>query len=105
MKRILSVVFILAFLLIGFAYAEVKSPGINERQANQQERIANGIESGELTAKEATKLERGEAKIQKTKKRMKADGKLTKKERKKLNKMLNKESKKIYKEKHDSDKR
>jgi len=37
--------------------------GINERQRNQEERIQQGIRSGELTEKEATRLEEKEAKI------------------------------------------
>jgi len=75
---------------------------IGERQKRQQERIGEGIASGELKPKEAIKLEAEEAKIRREKRRFKRnDGKLGPKERAKLNKDLNEVSKDIYKEKHD----
>ena len=75
---------------------------IEERQKRQQERIGEGIQSGELTKKEAVKLEAEEGKIQREKRRFRRnDGKLGPKEKAKLNRDLNKASKDIYKEKHD----
>jgi len=89
----------------GLAAAQTADPKVNERQQNQQQRIEQGVQSGELTKREAVKLEAREAKIAREERRMKADGELTKKERAKLHKDLNKTSKAIYKQKHDAQKR
>ncbi len=78
-----------------------KTPGVTKRQKNQQKRIAKGVESGELTAKETKHLEKEEAKIQHDKKMAKSDGTVTKQERAKLQKEENKASRDIYKKKHN----
>jgi len=75
---------------------------VNQRQANQQKRIANGVETGKLTPGQAANLERGQQRIDNTEKRdMRADnGHLTKADQKQLNHMQNHQNKKIYNEKH-----
>jgi hypothetical protein len=78
-----------------------KTPRINKRQRNQQRRISQGINSGQLTAGEAARLEKREAKIQHDKQAAKADGKVTTAERRKLNREENQASRKIYKLKHN----
>ena len=75
---------------------------IKERQKHQQERIDEGVKSGELTKKETLKLEAEQAKIRKKKRRFKRnDGKIGPKERAKLEQEQDKASQHIYKEKHD----
>ena len=74
---------------------------VKEREENQQDRIAQGVKSGELTGKEAARLEKGEAKIEKDREKALADGKLTPKEKRKLNREENKESRKIHRKKHN----
>ncbi|KAF0182949.1 MAG: hypothetical protein FD164_903 [Nitrospirae bacterium] len=81
--------------------AGTDSPGIDQRQMNQQKRIDQGVQSGQLTEKEAKKLNKQQDRIEKKEAKMKEDGKLTKKERAKLKKKQDKAGKKIYKEKHD----
>ena len=81
--------------------AQTQTPVVDQRQANQQDRIQQGVQSGQLTPKETAKLEKGQAKVETMKEKAAADGKVTAKERKKLAKAQNKQSKKIYKEKHD----
>ena len=68
---------------------------VKEREENQQDRIAQGEKSGELTTGETARLEKGEQKIENDRKKALADGKLTRKEKAKLNHEENKESKKI----------
>ena len=80
------------------AWAEESIKG---REENQQDRIAQGINSGQLTAPEAAKLERGEAKIEKDREKAWADGKMTPKEHRKLEREENKESKRIHAAKHN----
>jgi hypothetical protein len=75
---------------------------VDERQKRQQERIGEGVASGELTPKETMKLEAEQAKIQRKKRRFRRnDGKLGPKEKAILSHDQNKASKHIYKEKHD----
>ncbi len=91
----------------GKAVATKKSatPGINQRQRNQQARIRQGVKSGELTKHETRKLEREQGRIRADKLEAKSDGKVTKGERKAIHREQNKASKDIYKEKHDAQKR
>ncbi len=77
---------------------------VNARQQNQQDRIANGVKSGELTPKETGKLEKQQQHIDNQEKRDMAahNGHLTKAEQNKLNKEQNKASKDIHKDKHNA---
>jgi hypothetical protein len=91
--------------LAGFAFAgPTDDPGIQKREVNQQKRIDQGVKSGELTPKEAGRLERKQAKIKQDEERMKADGKLTPQERRKLKKEQDRASKDIYRKKHNEQK-
>ncbi len=71
------------------AGANTQAPGrtIRQRQENQQDRIANGVKSGQLTAGEAAHLEKNQARINH---QIRADrqangGKLTPQERAQVN--------------------
>jgi hypothetical protein len=77
------------------------TPGVDQRQANQQQRIDQGVASGQLTGKEAARLDKGQAQVEKKEAKAKADGKVTPKEREKLKQAQNKQSEKIMHEKHD----
>jgi hypothetical protein len=81
--------------------AQTSTPKVDQRQANQQQRIDQGVKSGELTGKEAARLEKGQERIQTMEDKAKADGKVTLKERERLQKVQNNESRKIANEKHD----
>jgi hypothetical protein len=77
---------------------------VGKRAENQQDRIAQGVKSGQLTAGETAHLENNEAKINRE---VKADraangGKLTAAERKQVNQQQNRESRQIYKDKHNN---
>ena len=84
------------------ASAGTNGPGIDKKQHQQQHRIWQGINSGQLTAKETYRLEKQQARIHKQERRFKADGNLTRVERAKLNRKLHHSSKSIYKQKHIS---
>jgi CRISPR/Cas system-associated endoribonuclease Cas2 len=77
---------------------------VNTREQNQQNRIANGMKSGELTPKEAGKLENQQQRIDNSEKKDMAahNGHLTKGEQARLNKRQNKASKNIYAKKHNA---
>jgi len=74
---------------------------VEERAHNQQERIANGVATGEMTPRETAKVEGQEAHInQQVKDDREANGgKLTSAEKKQINKEQNKTSKEIHEDK------
>ncbi len=82
-----------------------RDPGVNARQENQQDRIAQGVKSGQLTKDEAKGLEKTEKDIRQEERQDKSDGVMTKDERKDLHQDLNAASKSIYQEKHDAETR
>lgn len=81
-----------------------KKPTIRQRQKNQQKRIADGVEKGELSPAETAKIEKQESKLNREIRQDRKDGPgLTPKERRKINRQQNKVSREIYREKHDGD--
>lgn len=72
-----------------------------QRDVNQQQRIEQGLQSGELTTKEAGQLERQEQRIDSTEARDMRDGRISSKEQAKLNAAQNRVSKGIYRQAHD----
>lgn len=84
------------------ALAQTQStPRIDARQERQEQRIERGEKSGQLTKKEAARLEKGQARVQKMEDKAVADGKVSAKERARIEKAQDRQSKKIYREKHD----
>ena len=79
-------------------------PSIGQRKENQQDRIANGVKSGQLTAGETANLEKKEAAINKETKADRAanGGKLTSTEKAQVNKQQNQVSKQVYADKHNA---
>ena len=77
---------------------------IGQRKINQQDRIANGVKSGQLTAGESSHLEHQEAGINKEERGMRAqdNGHLTSQDRKTLHAQQNQESRRIYRDKHNA---
>ena len=86
------------------APAEKPKPTVAQRNENQQDRIANGVQSGQLTAGETAKLEKKEAAINKETAADRAanGGKLTAAEKKQVNHQQNQVSKQIYADKHNA---
>jgi hypothetical protein len=90
------------------AGAGVVDPGhprvnqVNGREANQQNRIANGVKNGSLSPKQTSNLESREASVQNREKKDMAahNGHLTKAEQNGINRQQNRISKSIYKDKH-----
>ena len=79
-------------------------PTVAQRKENQQDRIAQGVKSGQLTAGETANLETKEAAINGETKADRAanGGKLTGAEKKQINGQQNQVSKQIYKDKHNA---
>lgn len=78
--------------------------GVNARQVRQQNRIANGAKSGQLTKGETSRVQRNEAAIHKEVRSDRAanGGKLTPEEHRQVEHQQNMESRQIYKEKHNA---
>jgi len=79
-------------------------PSIAQRKDNQQERIANGVQSGQLTTGETERLETSEAALNKEENNMRTadDGHLTATDRAKLTNQQNRLSNRIYDDKHNA---
>src|SRR5713101_6528855 len=86
------------------APAAKPKPTVAQRKENQQDRIAQGVKSGQLTAGETANLETKEADINGETKAFRAanGGKLTGAEKKQINGQQNQVSKQIYKDKHNA---
>lgn len=80
------------------------TPRVDQRQANQERRIEQGAQSGQLNRREAARLEKGQAHVEKMEEKAKADGKVTKAERAKLHHAQDVQSRRIAKQKHDRQK-
>jgi hypothetical protein len=80
------------------------APTVNDRREDQQQRIANGVQSGQLTAGETRNLESREANVNREIKDDRAanGGKLTPQERQQVNHQQNNLSKSIYNDKHNA---
>lgn len=79
-------------------------PTVAQRKTDQQDRIANGVQSGQLTAGETKNLETKEQDLNKEENNMRSqdDGHLTSADRTKLNRQQNNLSRNIYQDKHNA---
>ena len=101
----LNRVLVIGALLIATAPAfadPTATPRINARQAHQERRIDQGVNSGALTARETRTLDAREAKIAADKAAAKADGTVTPAERAKLRGEERRTSRAIYRKKHNA---
>jgi hypothetical protein len=85
--------------------AAVRDPGVNARQHNQHDRIAQGVRSGSLTRDEAKGLRDEQRSIRQEERQYKSDGALTRDERNDLHQDLIAASRNIHSEKHDAEAR
>ena len=77
---------------------------INQRKVDQQDRIGNGVKSGQLTAGETSHLEKQESAINHEEHAMRTqdNGHLTKQDRQTIHQQQNQESRRIYRDKHNA---
>ncbi|MEW6517621.1 MAG: hypothetical protein AB1439_12045 [candidate division FCPU426 bacterium] len=103
MKRLLTAGMAVGGVLMiaGLAVAGTLDPGVNARQRNQERRIEQGRQSGQLAPREYRRLERQQIHIRHTERRMKADGRFTARERARLHHKQNQASRNIYCLKHN----
>ncbi|CAN5574307.1 hypothetical protein BH10ACI2_BH10ACI2_16210 [soil metagenome] len=105
-KQIGLIVAALAFVdglsFIANAQTYHRPRGIEARQREQQQRIFHCVQSGELTRREAARLESQQVHLERVEDRYRASGNgLSPIERAKLERDLNRSSRNIYRQKHD----
>ena len=101
MKKTLLAVCGLILGINGPALAQANTPVIDERQANQEQRIDQGISSGQLNEREKNRLNKQQEHINKMEDRAKSNGVMTKKERARIVAAQDRASRHIAREKHD----
>ena len=107
-----TLILLAASALVAPAYAQQPAPAppaanpatVHNRRENQQDRIANGVQSGQLTAGETKRLQSRETNVNRE---MHADrsangGALTPQERQRINHQQNNISHSIYTDKHNA---
>lgn len=102
MKKIVFMSVILFFASALAVNAQRATPRVSGRQATQQVRIANGVQSGQLTMHETRRLERQQRCIQIEKRIAKADGTVTPGERRFLRREQNRANRNINRQKNDN---
>lgn len=98
----LGIALIAATLFSGAAMAQTNAQNDTQRDVNQQQRIENGLQSGQLNTREAGKLEKQEQHIDKMEAHDMKNGSISPAEQAKLNAAQNHVSQDIYKQKHDA---
>jgi hypothetical protein len=93
----------LAAIASGSAFAQSQQAASEfiERNINQQQRIEQGLQSGQLTTREAARLEKGEARVENMESRALRDGRVTQNETRHIDQAQDRLSRDIYREKHD----
>ncbi|MBI5718409.1 MAG: hypothetical protein HZC37_12075 [Burkholderiales bacterium] len=85
--------------------AAASTPRIDQRQANQERRIDQGVASGQLTRRETRRLERQQGAVNRAENRARADGTVTAQERARLEHMQDHTSANIARQRHDAQRR
>jgi hypothetical protein len=94
---------LIAVIIPAAGLAQGRRNGVNERQRNQQQRIRQGVRSGELTGVEAARIQRRESQIRLNEARARrSGGEFTPEERARIQGQLDRSSQKIYQQKHDA---
>ena len=100
MKRTL-VAFALASMFSSAAFGQ-SAASETQRDVNQQERIEQGLQSGELSTREAGQLEHKEQQIDRTQAHAMRDGTLSPAEKARIQREQNQASRSIYRDKHNA---
>jgi uncharacterized membrane protein YebE (DUF533 family) len=99
MKKLLTVAVLGALSLP--AFAQNTTPQIDQRQDRQERRIEQGVRTGQLTAREAARLERGQARIRQMERQALADGHISRRERAAIQQEQDKQNQLIARLKHN----
>ena len=94
-----------AAVTLTLAAAPAFADRVDQRQANQEARIQQGLRDGSLTRAEAARLKAEQDRIAALERQAERDGRVTREERARLERAQEQASKHIYQERHDSENR
>ena len=101
-KSSLSIALVVAALMGTAAWAAPpQTQEVTQRDLNQQNRVEQGLQSGQLSTREAGQLEKDESHIDKMEARDLKNGKLSGQETARINAAQNRVSNQIYADKHN----
>jgi hypothetical protein len=100
MKQVMLTVSAVVFMT-GVAFAEAEAPMFDQRQANQEQRIDQGIAKEQLNERESNRLNKQQQHVNTMEDRAKSDGVMTKKERARIAAAQDRAARHIAREKHD----
>ena len=105
MNKLFTTLAVTGIFVVSTISAQAAS--IAQRKENQQDRIAHGVKSGQLTPRETSRLENKEAAVNGETRADRAanGGKLTPGEKAQVNRQQNRLSRDIYVDKHNAAKR
>jgi len=97
-------IWVTAIIGATLAMVNANAQTVNQRRENQQDRIAQGVQSGQLTAGETANLESKEAAVNHEihNDRSMNNGHLTPGEKAQVNRQQNRLSRQIYRDKHNA---
>lgn len=99
---VLAMLLSIGVALPAVAHQQTSTPRIDHRQSVQEHRIQHGLRTGQLTPREAMRLERSAARIEALERHAKADGVVTPHERRMINRALDRQSRHIARQMHDA---
>jgi hypothetical protein len=100
MTIVMSVGILMSLTAASFAHGN-KVPGARKRQNEQQQRIRQGVRSGELTKGEVRSIGKEQRGIHQEIRESKSDGIVTRAERRDIHQEQNQASRHIYRAKHN----
>jgi len=99
MRQMLLTVSALA-LMVGVAFAETETPVIDQRQMNQEQRMDQGVASGQSNEREADRSNKRQGPVNAMESKAKSDGVMTEKERARILAAQDRAARHIAREKH-----
>jgi hypothetical protein len=99
MKKVLAIAVLSAASLPAFALDS--TPRIDQRQANQEQRIEQGIRSGQISRREAQRLREGQRQIRRMERQALADGRITPREAARIEQAQDAQGRLIREERRD----
>lgn len=105
MKKLLGIAVLASLSLPVFAQDYGSTQRIEQRQANQERRIDEGVRSGMITPFEAERLERGQDRIRQMERDALANGRFTPLERAEIEREQDRQSRRIAELTRDRDHR
>lgn len=101
MKQVIWGAAFLSVCATSLVFAQAETPRIDQRQANQEKRIDQGVAGGQLNEHEANRLNKQQEHVNRLEDKAKSDGVVTKKERARIGHAQDRTSRHIGRQKHD----